>query len=106
MGSFTNVRIRGHQQMKVSRVVLDLTFAVQARGDTEANVKSTTLAAPLRRIPAKQREEVGMVNSRRGESDVNPLTRPSRRSVMQFDHSVAVVEGAAATSRSTACRTI
>jgi hypothetical protein len=34
--------------MSDSSVVLDLTFASRTRGDTEANVKSTTLAA-LRR---------------------------------------------------------
>jgi ribonuclease D len=35
---------KGHQQIFDSGVVLDLTFASQTRGDTEANVKSAALA--------------------------------------------------------------
>jgi hypothetical protein len=35
-----------------------------------------------------------MVNSRTGKTDVNPLTRPSSRSVMGLNYSVAAVEGA------------
>ena len=36
---------KGHQQILDSNVGLDLTFASGTRGDTEANVKSTTLEA-------------------------------------------------------------
>jgi hypothetical protein len=42
----------------------------------------------------------GIVNSRTGKSDVNPLTRPFSRSVMALNYSVAAVEGAAATTNS------
>jgi len=35
--------LKGHERMLDSSVVLDLTFALRTRGDTEVNVKSTTL---------------------------------------------------------------
>ena len=38
---------KGHWQISDSSVVLDLTFALRTRRLTEANVKSTTLAASL-----------------------------------------------------------
>jgi hypothetical protein len=47
-----------------------------------------------------------MVNSRTGKTDVNPLTRPSSRSVMCLNYFVAAVEGPAATTNSLPSRTI
>src|SRR6516225_10326935 len=38
---------KGHKQTLDSSVVLDLTFASRTRGDTEANVKSTTRVPPI-----------------------------------------------------------
>jgi hypothetical protein len=37
---------KGYWQISDSSVVLDLTFALKIRGDTEAKLKSTTLATP------------------------------------------------------------
>jgi hypothetical protein len=53
--------------------------------------------ATPRESPLKQRVAGGMVNSRTGKTDVNPLTRPSSRSVMRGNYSSLHVEGLAAT---------
>src|SRR5438045_6743467 len=52
---------KGHEQISDFSVVLDLTFDLRTRGDTESNVKSTTLACVEQFVQPQSGDDVDIL---------------------------------------------